>query len=157
MRNVPRLLVACLPSLVAAAASPPAAHADGYLWLGAEFQGEGNIYRFNLATGMIDLVQAHAGTDHWNNMATDGTSLYLGHPTSDTLNRCDAYTGALVSPGAYSSTLSGHKEDGAFGDGSLWRVTYSGTGVLHRTTTAGVAESTFTMASNPGFVGAVVM
>jgi hypothetical protein len=153
MRNIPRLRAALLAALAIAAAAPHPAHADGYLWLGSEFQGEGNIYRFNLATGMIDLVQGHAGTDHWNNVATDGTSLYLGHPTSDTLNRHDAYSGALVSAGAYSTTLAGHKEDGAFADGSLWRVAFSGTSVLHRTTTAGVAESTFTMSSNPGFVG----
>ncbi len=153
MRRMSPLLVPVLLGSLSIVAAPRPAHAGGYLWLGAEFQGEGNIYRFNLATGMVDMVQAHAGTDHWNNMATDGASLYLGHPLSNTLNRHDAYSGALVSPGTYSTTLAGHKEDGAFGDGSLWRVTYSGTIVLHRTTTAGVAESTFTMTSNPGLVG----
>jgi hypothetical protein len=150
MRPSALQLLLCLTIPFALAPAP--AHAGGYLWLGAEYQGEGNIYRFNLATGMIDMVQAHAGVDHWNNMATGGGSLYLGHPTTDVLNRHDAMTGALISPGSYSTTLAGHKEDGAFHDGSLWRIAFSGASVLHRTTTAGVAETTFT-GSNPGFVG----
>jgi len=133
--------------------SPRNAGAAGYLWLGAEYHGEGNVYRYNIGTGMVDKVSAFAGTDHWNNMATDGTYLYLGHPTSGTMNRHDAITGDFISPGGYSSTLDGHKEDGAFWDGSLWRITYSGNTVLHRMTTAGVAETTFTMPSNLGFVG----
>jgi hypothetical protein len=150
MRPSALQLLLCLTIPFALAPAP--AHAGGYLWLGAEYQGEGNIYRFNLATGMIDMVQAHAGVDHWNNMATGGGSLCLGHPTTDVLYRHDAMTGALISPGSYSTTLAGHKEDGAFHDGSLWRIAFSGASVLHRTTTAGVAETTFT-GSNPGFVG----
>ncbi len=124
--------------------------AGGYLWLGAEFQGEGNIYRYNLQTNTIDLVTSPPSTDHWNNMATAAGRVYLGNPTSQVFNQHDAYTGALLTPGTHSATLGGHKEDGASFDGSLWRVTFSG-GALHRMTTAGVLESTLTAPT--GLVG----
>lgn len=143
-------VVALLLALSLAAAAAPSARAGGYLWLGAEFQGEGNIYRFNLATLAIDKVVSHAGADHWNNVTVAGTDLYLGHPTVETFNRHDAYSGDLEAPGAHSAPLGGHKEDGAYFEGSLWRATYSG-GLLHRMTTAGVVETTFTSPS--GLVG----
>ena len=126
------------------------AHAGGYLWLGAEYQVEGNAYRFNLQTRSIDKVISPTATDHWNNMATDGLHVYLSNPLTNVLNQHDAYSGALVTPGSYAPALGGHREDGAFADGSLWRITYTGN-VLHRTTTAGVTETTFTVPT--GFVG----
>jgi hypothetical protein len=127
----------------------PTAGADGYLWLGSEYQGEGNIYRFNLATGAIDKVVAHAGPDHWNNCAIANGSLYLGNPASQLFNKHDAYTGDLVTPGTYNVSLLGHKEDGCYAEGSLWRAAYNG--YVHRLTTAGVQETTFTATS--GLVG----
>lgn len=124
------------------------AFAGGFLWMGSEFQGEGTIYRFNLATMAIDLVQSPAGaTGHWNNAATEGGFVYFGSPTSNRMDRRDAYTGALISTYTHSPALSGHKEDGAFFDNSLWRMTYSG-GALHRLTTTGVRETTFTVTTS---------
>ena len=126
------------------AVAPRPAHAGGYLWLGAEYQVEGNAYRFNLQTRSIDKVISPTATDHWNNMATDGLNVYLSNPSSSVINTHDAYSGALIAPGSYSPALAGLREDGAFANGSLWRITYTGS-VMYRTTTAGVVESTFTV------------
>lgn len=144
--SFPASVSLCLSLSLAALLLPSDTRAAGYLWLGAEFSGEGNIYRFNLQTNTIDKVMAHAGSDHWNNVTSDGTYLYLGHPTTQTFNRHDAYTGDLVATGTHSASLGGHKEDGAFFEGSLWRMTYSGS-ALHRMTTAGVLETTLTAPS----------
>lgn len=137
------LLIAALLTFTAGPA-----RAGGFLWMGSEFQGEGTIYRFNLQTMAIDLVQSPAGaTGHWNNAATEGGFVYFGSPTSNRMDRRDAYTGALIGTYTHSPALSGHKEDGAFFDNSLWRMTYSG-GALHRLTTTGVRETTFTVTSS---------
>lgn len=125
--------------------------AGGFLWMGSEYQGEGNIYRFNLQTMAIDMVQSPAGASgHWNNAATGGGYVYFGSPTSDRMDRRDAYTGALLQTFTHSPSLSGHKEDGAFHDNSLWRMTYSG-GDLHRLSVTGVRETLFSVTT--GLVG----
>jgi hypothetical protein len=128
-------------------ALPQPARAGGYLWLGSEYQGAGTIYRYDIADGVVDLSVSPAlpgGATHWNNMATDGTTLYLGNPTTQYLGFADPYTGVVGSSTTYSVALAGHKEDGAFrpGSGTLWRVTYSG--YLHEMTTAGVWVRSFT-------------
>ena len=128
------------------------AFAGGYLWLGAEFQGEGNYYyRFNIDTCEVDFAAQHAGSDHWNNMATDGSFLYIAHPTSQLVTRCDAHTGEVISSFEYTPGLSGHREDGAYraSTGTLWRATFSGN-VLHETTTGGVLVQSY------GGVGSLV-
>jgi hypothetical protein len=131
-----------------------AARADGFLWLGAERAGEGNIYRYNINTGVVDLTVRPSlppGAAHWNNMATDGVQLYLGNPYTDYLGFMDPYSGAATGSSVYAPSLAGLKEDGAFRTSTrtLWRVTFSGQ--LYETTTAGVLVRSFTIAS--GLVG----
>jgi hypothetical protein len=128
--------------------------ADGYLWFGSEFQGEGTIYRFNLATGSVDLTVRPAlppGGSHFNNMATDGARLYLGTPTTQWVGVADIRTGEVLSTHTYTPSLSGHKEDGAFrrSTGNLWRVTFSGS--LHEVTPGGQLVRTYPTAG--GLVG----
>jgi hypothetical protein len=92
-------------------ALPQPAHAGGYLWLGSEYQGAGTIYRYDIADGVVDLSVSPAlpgGATHWNNMATDGATLYLGNPTTQYLGFADPYTGVVGSSTTYSVALAGH-------------------------------------------------
>lgn len=128
------LLAAC------AATIPTTSSAGGYLWLGAEYAGEGTVYRYDIAANAINYFASPArpsGGEHWNNCATDGTNLYLGVPNQGYLGIADQYTGVIHTPTAYSQALAGRFEDGAFrvSSGTLWRVTYNST--LHETTTGG--------------------
>jgi hypothetical protein len=133
------------------------ANATGYLWFGSEMAGEGSIYRYNIRTKTIDLVASPtlpAGATHWNNMATDGTRLYLGNPGTQYVGFANILTGQVDSSTTYSSTVSGIKEDGAYraSSGTLWRVTFSD--LLVETTTQGVVLRRFVFpAATPGLVG----
>ena len=132
--------------LVVLAAAPT--HASGYIWLTAEYAGEGKVFRYNIQTGQIDLTvtpSLPSGGSHWNNGATDATSLYLGTPTTQYLGIADVYTGIVHTSRAYSQALGGHKEDGAvaYGTGNLWRVAY-GSGELFETTKEGTLVRRFT-------------
>lgn len=136
------LIAWALPSLVFAA---------GHLWLGAEYAGEGNIYRYDILSNTIDLIASPprpAGGEHWNNCATDATRLYLGVPNQQYIGYADPVTGAIGSSGSYSPALGGRFEDGAAnpGTGNLWRVTYNST--LHETTTTGALVQTYTTAAS---------
>lgn len=134
-------------SLVLCLALPSFASAAGHLWLGAEYAGEGNIYRYDITTNTIDLIASPirpSGGEHWNNCAVDGTTLYLGVPNQQYIGYADPTTGAILSGGAYSPALGGRFEDGAVHPtgGNLWRVTYNST--LHETTTTGALVQTYT-------------
>jgi hypothetical protein len=127
----------------------------GWLWLTSEFAGEGNVYRFNLDTGMVDLIISPplpAEAMHWNNAATDGTYLYLGSPTTQYFGVFDIMTGGSETAVEYSPALAGHKEDGAYRRSSdtLWRITFSGA-ALYETTKTGTLVNTFNGTS--GLVG----
>ncbi|HYE02307.1 MAG TPA: GC-type dockerin domain-anchored protein [Phycisphaerales bacterium] len=120
---------------------------DGFLWLGSEFQAEGTIFRYNLQTGTIDRVVSPprpSGVTHWNNMAIDGSFLYIGSPSSQYVGVCDLDTGAVLASHTYTPALSGHKEDGAYhpGTGNLWRATFSN--LLHEVTPTGQLVRTYT-------------
>lgn len=132
----------------------PRAGADGYLWLGSEFQGEGNVYRYNIGAGAVDLVVSPSlpgGAAHWNNVAFDGANLLFGNPTTQYIGFADPHTGVVGSSSVYSPELAGHKEDGAYnpGTGRIWRMTYSG--LLHELTPAGALVQTYSIES--GLVG----
>ncbi|MCA9286602.1 MAG: hypothetical protein KDA22_15360, partial [Phycisphaerales bacterium] len=123
------------------------AHAGGYLWMGSEFVTEGTIYRYNIDLGTIDLSispQVPPGGTHWNNMACDGTHLYIGTPTTQYVGVLDALSGRLLDEHEYTPSIGGHKEDGAYraSTESLWRVTF--TNLLHEVTTGGELVQTFT-------------
>jgi hypothetical protein len=141
-----RAVLALLSCLV-----PSLATAGGHLWLGAEYAGEGNVYRYDIASSTIDLIASPprpSGGEHWNNCATDATTLYLGVPNQQYIGYADPQTGMIHTDGAYSSTLAGRFEDGAVHPttGNLWRVTYNGT--LHETTTDGTLVQTYTTAGS---------
>ena len=150
-----RSAAAALANLAAASA----AHAGGHLWLGAEFAGEGNVYRYDIANNLVELMGSPtlpAGAAHFNNMATDGVFVYYGNPTTNYLGIADIYTGVVATSTTYSSSLTGHKEDGAYhcGSASLWRATFSGNR-LHETTLSGTVLTSYVGVSNSlnGIVG----
>ena len=105
-------------AFLALLATTESAHAGGYLWLAAEFNGEGNFYRYNIETGQVDVTVTLAGSDHWNNMATDGQFLYVGNPSTDLLLVRDIYTGDMVADLTYDMVLGGTREDGAHHPGT---------------------------------------
>lgn len=143
-------------ALAATTLAGPAA-AGGYIWLGAELSGAGSIYRFNIDSGIVDLIlqpELPPGASHWNNMAVDGTTLYLGNPTTQYIGFADLHSGVVHSSGAYNPDLTGHKEDGAYdpSTGSMWRVTFSD--LLYEITPAGNLVRQFVLpASTPNLIG----
>ncbi len=106
----------------------------GFLWLSAEFAEPTSIYRYNLQTGIVDsVVQPSFGgepldptTDVYNNLAYDGTNLYLGTDDNDLFATADPLNGAVLQTTTYSPTPDEPRgwEDGAFNlaTGNLWRA-----------------------------------
>ena len=136
---------------------PSPARSAGYLWIGAENAGEGSIYRYNIASGIVDLVTSPSlpfGTTHWTNMATDGATLYIGPPDSHYIGFADPLTGVVSSSSSYSPTLPGHKEDGAYyrPNDTNWRMTFQD--ILYEVTRSGVLVRRFNLpAATPSLIG----
>jgi len=141
-----KLRTVLLIGSVCAAAGSGSAFADGWLWMGAEFAGKGSIYRYSIETGTIDLVVSPVlppGGSHFNNLACDATTLYIGTPTTQYIGKIDPATGAFLGSSSYSPDAGGHKEDGAVhpGTGQLWRATFSN--LIHETTTTGTILASY--------------
>lgn len=118
----------------------PAASAQsrGYLWLGSEYQNEGSVFRYDIASGQIDMVATPPSLgDHFNDVSIRGSTVRLGTPNSNTLNLIDAYTGAFTGTINYSTPLSGHLEGGAYDPATdtFWRITFSSS--IHEVTNTG--------------------
>ena len=130
------------------------ANAAGYLWLGAEYAGEGSYYRYDVAGNVIDRACSRAlppGGEHWNNMATDGTHLYVGAPNNQLLGRASGSNCDPIADFTYAPALAGRLEDGAYRESSnsLWRVSYNGD--LYETTLSGGLLQSYTTTN--GLVG----
>jgi hypothetical protein len=137
---------------VAAALSLSAQAFGDFLWMSAEFDAiPARIYRYNLGTGLIDLVVEpgiEPTADVYNNLAFDGTNLYLGLDDDQLFAKANPITGVPFDIGAYAPpVVASSLEDGAFNlaTGTLWRTTY-GTGVLLETDTDGNVLATRTIA-----------
>lgn len=110
------LSLSCLP-----------AYSGGYLWISSEFVSDpAPISRYNIQTGVIDMspIPGMAG-DVCNNLATDGTTLYLGTDDANDFWKADPYTGVPYFMGAYNPpTNPSSMEDGAYraSNGHLYRA-----------------------------------
>lgn len=127
----------------------------GHLWIAAEFASTNSIVRYNIDTGLIDLVYdpGLVPTDVYNNLATDGSTLYIGVDDSQLFAKADVCTGVVSSVGAYAPpVVAASLEDGAFDGVNLWRATNS-TDVLHQTTTAGAVLSSAVVSGINFFTG----
>jgi len=124
-------------------------NAGGFLWISSEHVSDpAPIHRYNLATGTIDLVTVPGiPGDVTNNLATDGSTLYLGTDDAQDFVKADPLTGAPFFFGAYAPPTNPiSMEDGAFraANGHLYRANYAN--VLERmyeTDTAGNVLAAF--------------
>lgn len=113
---------------------PLPAAAGGFLWLSGEFATPVSIYRYNIQTGLIDMtVQPSFGggpldpsADVYNNLAYDGSYLYVGSDDDNLLAKADPRSGTILSSTSYSPAPNPPSswEDGAYhaGSGNLWRT-----------------------------------
>jgi hypothetical protein len=143
-----KLTAFLLVGLLLACILPTIAHAGGYLWLSGEFAPPTSIYRYNIAAGSIDLTvqpmfggnPLDPGTDVYNNLAIDGTTLYIGTDDNELFAKADPLTGAVSSAGSYVPAQGGSYEDGSYnaGTGTLFRTSYSPPRLIETNTNGGV-------------------
>jgi hypothetical protein len=114
-------------SALALAAAWAAAFAqDGYLWVSCEHVAPFSLYRYSIRTHRIDMILTLSLLDTrvYNNLAFDGTNMYVGTNSSDLFAKVDPWTGRVRSVGSYSPPQSLFFEDGAYNPetGTLWRA-----------------------------------
>jgi hypothetical protein len=132
---------------------PPPPTDQGVLWISGEFApNPPPIYRYNLGAGTIDLVTTPGLTGNVvNNLATDGTALYLGTDEGTEFWKADPLTGVPFSMSSYSGTVDVTSlEDGAYrpSDGHLFRASNTNAGVdLYETDTDGTVLAAYPIAS----------
>lgn len=142
-----RLLLAGLMVLSAAPA-----YAGGFLWISSEFSASpAVIRRYNIGTGVIDLVTAPGlAGDVINNLATDGSTLYLGQDDDIGFWKANPITGVPFTFGSYVGPVTpSSMEDGAHraSNNHLYRANYtSGPQRLIETDTAGNVLATYSVA-----------
>jgi len=108
------------------------AHAGGYLWISSEFAGDCApqcIRRYNIGTGVIDLVtQPGLAGDVINNLAVDGSTLYLGQDDDIGFWKANPITGVPFTFGSYVGAVTPSSlEDGAHrqSNNHLYRANYT--------------------------------
>lgn len=126
--------------------------AGGFLWISCEFAADPSpIHRYDISTGLIDMTPVPGiPGDVCNNLATDGTTLYLG--TDDDIHfwKADPITGVPFSFGSYVPPLAAASlEDGDYraSNGHLYR-----TGIfnaLHETDTDGGVIASYAVIDAP--------
>lgn len=138
-----------LAGVAAIAARVVPAQAGGFLWISSEFVSDpAPIHRYNIATGTIDLVTVPGiAGDVVNNLATDGTVLYLGTDDGQDFWKANEITGVPFFMGNYNPpTNPASMEDGAFRalNGHLYRANYTSAAErMYETDTNGTVLAAF--------------